>query len=100
MRQVWKEKREKTLLIPDALIEYIAERSHQENERSGNKEGGRIVEKLIAELVEENIQREQSEREDEYKEARSIEIIFSPSEVDFSSERKKQPRICVDFHKN
>ncbi|MFL5704712.1 MAG: AAA family ATPase [Ktedonobacteraceae bacterium] len=97
LQRAWKERHEKTLVISDALIEHIAERSHQENQRSGNKEGGRIVEKLISELIEESIQQEQSKREDDYQNAEIIELIFSKTT---SSGRSEQSKITVKFRAN
>ncbi len=74
MQQVWRQKREKTLMIPEVLVKYIAERSHRLNQRSGNKEGGRIVERLLSQLVEDTIQQKQIEAEEEYKQADTIEV--------------------------
>ncbi|HJP72925.1 MAG TPA: AAA family ATPase [Pseudonocardiaceae bacterium] len=74
----WAEKREKQLVVPDALVAHIARLSHQENMASGGKEGGRIVDKKIAELVEETIAREVERQPDAYSTCRRIELSFDP----------------------
>jgi ATP-dependent Clp protease ATP-binding subunit ClpA len=99
MQRAWKEKREKTLIVADSLIKYIAERSHRENQRLGNKEGGRIVAKLISELIEENIQLEQSRREEDYRVADIIELQFEHSEGIMPHRRTEPPHILVEFCK-
>lgn len=78
MEKIWKEKREKTLVIPTELIDYIAKKSHLENKSSGGKEGGRIVNKLITDLIEATIQDQQSKSEEEYKQADEIVLSFLP----------------------
>lgn len=97
MQETWEEKREKTIVVPDSLIKYIAKRSHQENERSGGKEGGRIVGKLMSDLIEASIQREASEREDEYKACNMIELLFiSPGDAS-PRQPLPQPKVVVKF---
>jgi ATP-dependent Clp protease ATP-binding subunit ClpA len=78
MQTDWERKRNKTIVVPDALIAFIAERSHAENERSGGKEGGRIVAKLSSEHIEVPIQREAQYHRDEFKSCRRIELVFLP----------------------
>ncbi|HVB25179.1 MAG TPA: AAA family ATPase [Ktedonobacteraceae bacterium] len=97
MQQAWKEKREKNLIVPDSLIKHIARLSHQENQRSGNKEGGRIVEKLLSELINENILREQLRREDDYRNADIIEFIFEPSKGNIGTLRYEDSGIRIEF---
>ncbi len=97
MQQAWKQKREKTLIVPDMLVKYIAEHSHRTNQRSGNKEGGRIVERLLSQLVEDSIQYGQMENEADYQTAISIEIQceLPPNSPDIYD---KLPLIRVVFH--
>ncbi|GHO65068.1 chaperone protein ClpB [Ktedonobacter sp. SOSP1-52] len=99
IQQRWRERWEKELIVPDALLKYIAKRSHQINQRSGNKEGGRIVMKLIAELIEDNILQAQSQREDEYIAANTIEVVLEDMTTDVYSNRNLQPTIHIQFHR-
>lgn len=75
----WSEKREKQLVVPDELIAHIAAVSHRENVESGGKEGGRIVDKKIAELIEEAVAREVERRPDAYDTCQRIELTFVPT---------------------
>jgi ATP-dependent Clp protease ATP-binding subunit ClpA len=76
MKKTWAEKREKTLVIPCELIDYIAKRSHLENVLRKGEEGGRIVNKLITDLITARLQQEQIEHEEEYNYADTIELSF------------------------
>lgn len=87
----WSEKREKRLVIPDSLVEYIADLSDAENRASGGREGGRIVDKKIAELVEDAIVREAKRQQDRYLACRCIELAFQPPG------RSQRPRVEVIF---
>ncbi|MEV6591030.1 AAA family ATPase [Streptomyces acidicola] len=77
-RAFWREKREKELVVPEALVRYTAERGHSLNERSGGIEGGRIIAKLLSDLVENPILREQELREDDFRDCARIELDFGP----------------------
>jgi len=97
-QKVWKEKRDKTIVVPEAFIHYIARQSHLENERSGGKEGGRIVRKLLQELVEATIQKEISERSQEYRHCDVIELTLVDPGATLPYQRTAVPKIFVDFH--
>lgn len=108
MQRDWK-KLDKELDVPDALMKYIAKRGYEENEKSGGREGGRIIEKLMTELIESNIDREASLKEKKYKECDAIKIVFlppgpalpmqaSPSakvNVEFLTARERTPEECI-----
>jgi ATP-dependent Clp protease ATP-binding subunit ClpA len=96
MRKDWKEKREKKIVIPENLIEYIAKQSHLEDKKSGFKEGGRIVRKMLRDLVEAPIQHEASQRESEYKTCDIIELAFLPP-VQIPYQSPPVPQIIVEF---
>ena len=49
---LWLQRRGIEVQVDNAVVELIAARAHRVNEKSGGKEGGRIVRKLIAEVVE------------------------------------------------
>jgi ATP-dependent Clp protease ATP-binding subunit ClpA len=99
MQSSWKEKREKSISVPDALVKYVAEQSHLENKKSGDKEGGRIVRKLLREMIEANIQREAAEREREYKACDTIELLFHPPGEPAPFMQPKPAKVVVQFHK-
>jgi hypothetical protein len=72
----WQEKRNKRLVVPQTLISYIARESHRADVVSGFKEGGRIVRKLIAQLIRDQVLAEQALRPDEYESCNVIELRF------------------------
>jgi ATP-dependent Clp protease ATP-binding subunit ClpC len=74
----WSESREKQLVVPESLVEHIAGVAHTRNREAGGKEGGRIVDKLIAELVEDPIVRAATSRSKDYLACRRIELIHHP----------------------
>jgi ATP-dependent Clp protease ATP-binding subunit ClpC len=74
MQRNWLETRRQALEVSDALIDLIAERSHARNEKSDGREGGRIVRKLISELIDTPLQRESTERTDEYRAAETVAV--------------------------
>ena len=74
MQNQWEQRRNKRLAVAEELIHSIADQSHRSNERSQNKEGGRIVRKLVAERIEEPIQRAIADRPDEYRRCAAVEL--------------------------
>jgi ATP-dependent Clp protease ATP-binding subunit ClpA len=77
LQQNWAVKRTKTLYIPEALIDYVANQAHQANEKSQGKEGGRIVRKFIADWIEAPIQRAISNCPDAYRDCREVALRFA-----------------------
>ncbi len=81
MRDFWRERRNKAIEVSDDLIEHIANEAHACNERSNGREGGRIVRKLLTDLVDVNVQRAISDRPDEYRAAASVKVELTPNHV-------------------
>ncbi|WP_066947838.1 AAA family ATPase [Streptomyces lushanensis] len=75
-RRFWLDKREKELIVPETLIHYVAGRGHLLNEKSGGKEGGRIIAKILSDLIENPILLEQERREEEFRTCARIELGF------------------------
>jgi hypothetical protein len=98
-QQAWEQKREKTIEVPTGLIKYIAQKSHDEDKKSGFKEGGRIVRKMLSELVDSSIQREAGKKQKAYGEATRIELIFHPPGEALPYSPPPKPRVDVLFHK-
>ncbi len=81
MVKSWAAVRGKTLDVPEALLEHIAEQAHQLNDKSQGKEGGRIVRKLIADLIEVPLQSAMSRQPAEYRACRTAALDFQPGEA-------------------
>lgn len=99
-QRAWEQKREKAIIVPEELIKYVAEKSHHEDKQSGYKEGGRVVRKLLAELVDSSIQREASKQQKAYEEASRIELLFEPPGEPLPYSSPPKPRVSVRFHKD
>ena len=81
---LWRQKREKELVVPDEVIERIGHRAHELNEKSNGEEGGRIVRKLISDLIEHNVQLEATERRNEYQQCHRICVGLNDEDHDQS----------------
>lgn len=78
MTEDWARKRRRRLEIPDALLRWIADHAHDANEKSQGKEGGRVVRKMLAELIEAPIQRKISESAQAYRACEKVVVEFDP----------------------
>lgn len=78
----WSRQRGKALVVADRLTEHIAETCHLENVESGGRKGARLVEKKIAELIDDTILRAASRWPDEYRDCDRIELSFTFPRVD------------------
>jgi len=77
-QRFWWENREKRLVVPEALVEHIAAVADAENRAAHGREGGRVVDKLIADLVEDAIVRVATREPDGYLSCGRIELTFHP----------------------
>ncbi len=79
MQSNWKRKREKTLIIPETLIQRIGQLGHELNEAANGQEGGRIIRKLLVDVIESPIQQMVTNQLVEYQQATEILISWEPS---------------------
>ena len=80
----WAKDRGKVLIIDQDVEALIAERAHTQNEKSKGKEGGRIVRKMIANLVEAKLQSAISLAAGEYSSCKQVCIRVdsdNPTEI-------------------
>lgn len=79
----WSTHRDKTLTVSDEFISKIARQALRLNEKSGGREGGRGVRRLIADLVEDPVQRAAVGAGTDYRNCTEIELgLLSPSAND------------------
>jgi hypothetical protein len=97
MTEEWLAKRDKRLVVPDLLISHIARQSHAADARSGYKEGGRIVRKLIGELIRDRVLAEARARKAEYEQANVIELKFLPASAPMPNDPAPAAKVVVDF---
>lgn len=86
LQSSWIKRRDKELCISDEVIRTIANHGHMLNEKSGGREGGRIIRKLLSEVVESRVQLLAIQRATEYQQCRSIRIELSQPSPDRSEE--------------
>ncbi|HEV3357266.1 MAG TPA: AAA family ATPase [Pseudonocardiaceae bacterium] len=72
----WSAERDRRLVVPDALIDYIATICDTANRTSHGREGGRIVGKKLIELVDDSIIREAMRQPERYRTCQIIELAF------------------------
>lgn len=77
LQQTWLKRREKRVEISEDAILTIADHGHALNQKSGGKEGGRIIRKLLSELVEGRIQRLAVDNSDAYQACHTICVTVS-----------------------
>ena len=96
LQRDWPLKRQKALVLPDELLEVIARRGFEIDDQSQGREGGRIVRKLIADVIEAPIQAAIGAAPDTYRACGAVVVTFSPTgETD--AERLSTANIGVQF---
>ena len=78
MQATWFRRRDKTLCIAEEVLVAVAARGHALNEKSGGREGGRIIRKLLSELVESRIQTVTVEKASFYRRCHTIRVESPP----------------------
>jgi ATP-dependent Clp protease ATP-binding subunit ClpC len=78
MQHDWLLKRQKVLELPESLVQAIGRRAFEIDEKAQGREGGRIVRKLIADVVEAKILRAISENPQAYRVCHIVQISHAP----------------------
>ncbi|MDA8378930.1 MAG: AAA family ATPase [Planctomycetia bacterium] len=86
LQSEWQVKRLKALTVPECLIRAIGGRAFALDVKSQGREGGRIVRKLIADVIEARIQHAIGAAPATYRECRTVEITFTPPQSTGDSE--------------
>ncbi len=98
MQESWGLRRGKELVVPDPLVEYLGRESHRRNEKAQGREGGRIVRRLMAELIEAPIQRAATAHPDAYRNCQRVMLESSfPELADAGS--PPAPSVWVSFQR-
>jgi ATP-dependent Clp protease ATP-binding subunit ClpC len=74
----WSDGRGKRLGISEELTAYVGSAAGRLDEKSGGKEGGRVVRKLVAEWIESPLQRAMATDPDGYRRATAVVFRFTP----------------------
>jgi ATP-dependent Clp protease ATP-binding subunit ClpA len=96
----WLVKRQKTLHIADILIDQIGRRAYASDSKSQGKEGGRVVRKLLADIIESRIQEAINERPGLYQGSNRVEIGYKPppQTIPNSTTELLASDVTVNFH--
>jgi ATP-dependent Clp protease ATP-binding subunit ClpA len=81
MQKNWKQQRDKALVVPEELMLHIAKQAQIVNEKSGNREGGRSVRRLMVDLIEAPIERAAAAIRQEFKACSTIELTIEPGDA-------------------
>ena len=74
VQTTWQQKREQTLQIDEQLLIAIGQTAHTQNQKSGHKEGGRLVRKLLSETIETPAQQQLLKAANSGRGARTIRV--------------------------
>ncbi|HSG73108.1 MAG TPA: hypothetical protein VLA12_22025, partial [Planctomycetaceae bacterium] len=77
LQTFWQNHRNKDLIIEENLIQALAYEAYRRNEKSGGKEGGRIIRKLIADLIERKILDESLQDREQFQSMTRIVVKLS-----------------------
>jgi ATP-dependent Clp protease ATP-binding subunit ClpA len=75
----WRDKRDKELVVAEEIVQYVARTGDGLNVRAGGEEGGRIIAKLLGEMVEDPITLAVRDRSAEFQACDRIELCFDPA---------------------
>jgi ATP-dependent Clp protease ATP-binding subunit ClpA len=78
-RAFWRDKRDKDLVVAEDILEYVARTGDRLNTQAGGGEGGRIIAKLLGELIEDPITLAERDRSAEFQVCGRIDLRFDPA---------------------
>jgi ATP-dependent Clp protease ATP-binding subunit ClpA len=76
LNSLWKEQRQKSLIIDPMIIDSIATKAYAANEKAQGREGGRIVRKLVSEHIEAPIQKAIASNPHDYRGASKVVVNY------------------------
>jgi ATP-dependent Clp protease ATP-binding subunit ClpC len=97
MQRAWHEKRGKTLVVADELLQHIAVKAYEQDQKAQGREGGRVVRKLMSLWIDLPVQRKTAARPDEYRAAESVEVGLDPMHSDADGGSGEGAQIVVRF---
>lgn len=97
MQRTWHQKREKQIHVSEDLVQHIGRLGHGLNEKSGGQEGGRIIRKLLSDLIETSIQEQATSREAAYKSCRRIHVVYECTDGNSTDSSIDRAQIKVTF---
>jgi len=77
LQEQWRVKRQRALLVPDRLVEAIGRKAHRVDDKAQGREGGRVVRKLLADIVEAPVQRAISAAQEAYRRCTQLVVEYA-----------------------
>lgn len=93
MQHLWARRRGKRIEVPENLIEAIGRFCHASNEKSGGKEGGRIVRKTIADVIESRIQTEAMRDDAAYRACETVTLSYTAADENDTAIRPEDVQV-------
>jgi ATP-dependent Clp protease ATP-binding subunit ClpA len=78
IRAEWRASRQRELIVADALVEAVAAHAHALDQKSQGKEGGRVVRRVLRDVLESPIQAAIAQTPQEYLACRRVEVTYDP----------------------
>lgn len=97
LEKSWAGSRHKALAVADGLAGYIGAAAHRLDDKSGGKEGGRVVRKLIADWLEVPLQRALATDPDGYRRAAAVWVEFTAPPEPEAGQPYPEPAVTVRF---
>ncbi len=97
IQETWHKHRSKSIVVSDGLINHIAREGHAINTKSGGREGGRGIRRLLAELVEDRVQLAAIRSKHEYSTCRTLRLDLTGSSQKTNTSSDSSTNIVVSF---
>lgn len=95
--KAWADQRHKSLAVAEGLAVYAGAAAHRLDDKSGGKEGGRVVRKLIADWLEVPLQRALAKDSDGYRRATTVRVEFTAPPEPAAEQSYPEPTVTVRF---
>ena len=97
IQEKWHKHRGKTIVVAAELLQHIARQGHAINTKSGGREGGRGIRRLLAELVEDRIQLAAIKSKHDYARCHTLRLNLNESSQATLAPFDSSPDVVVSF---
>ena len=96
-QETWHKHRGKTIVVSNVLVQHIAKQGHAINTKSGGREGGRGIRRLLSELVEDRIQLAAIRSKHEYGRCDTIRLDLAGSSPTTAAPSNASTEVIISF---
>jgi ATP-dependent Clp protease ATP-binding subunit ClpA len=97
IQEKWLKHRGKTIVVSDELVQHIARQGYAINTKSGGREGGRGIRRLLAELVEDRIQLAAIKSKHDYARCHTLRLGLNGTSPEIPASSNPSPQVVVSF---